>query len=151
MSTIPNPHWHCYLCRFGTGIITGYDSPLGNRFSQRRIRPSFSHSIDLRCFGQCLISVLWQIPLFLSGLHGKVFSLPTCLVGSSHEFLSFMCPKQCQYEHSWLSCSCLYLQSYCSHEQIEGLNCTKSSVTVLESSTALVSLDLSPCKSQGNS
>lgn len=41
------------------------------------------------------------------------------------KFLSFMCSNQCQYEHSWTSCSCLYLQSYCSHEQIEGLKNTE--------------------------
>lgn len=36
-----------------------------------------------------------------------------------------MCPYQCQYEHSWMSCSCWCFQSYCSHKLIEGLKNTE--------------------------
>lgn len=146
MSTTPNPHWHCYLCGSGTGTITWYDSLLSKRFCQRRIIPKFSHSITFRCSGKCLIACYGKFPSFFQ-IFIRKFSVCQDVQLAVHKFLSFMCPKQCQYEHAGLSCSCLYLQSYCSHEQIEDLKYTKSSETSLESSAAFVSLDLSPSKS----
>lgn len=76
MSTIPNPHWHCYLCGFGTGITTEEILPEKNHTQV------FTFHL-LEALWEMFDSMLWQISLFLSGLHWKVFSLPTCLVGSS--------------------------------------------------------------------
>lgn len=81
-------------------------------------------------------SMLWQISLFLSGLPWKVFSLPTHLVGSQRVPLFHVS----QTVPVWACQAELFMIVLAAFEQIERLNYTKSSETVLESSTALVSI-----------